>query len=327
VSVRPAASSVAPPAGPGVAALQPADLLSAVLSELRFASAAYRWLELGSPFRVSFEHPGLRGVHLIARGECDLVLGDGTVDRLTAGDLVILPRGDPHLLCSPGTPAASVVAGVELATRSPGVRLRAGGPAVDTVIMCGAFVVGVPDHPALRGLPRSIRLRGAGGRPAPWLASLAEALRAEASDPGPGSDLVLARLSDALLVRALRLYGDTVEHPGWLAGLRDPCVAAALAAVHARPADPWTVASLAKVAGLSRSAFAARFHDRVGEPAMRYLLSLRMQRAKALLRDGETVAAVATRVGYRSEQAFAAAFKREAGTAPGAYRTRPAGER
>jgi hypothetical protein len=161
-------------------------------------------------------------VHLITRGRCDLVLHDGTGAPLTAGDLVILPRGDAHLLRSPGTPAASTVSSFDLTTRTAGTRLRAGGPTVDTVVVCGAFLVGEPDHPALRGLPRSIRVPGDAGRPPAWLAPLVDALRAEAVDGGPGSDLVMARLSDALLVRALRHYRDTVEHHGWLAGLRDP---------------------------------------------------------------------------------------------------------
>jgi AraC-like DNA-binding protein len=297
------------------------DLLSAVLRELRFESAAYRWLELGTPFRMGFAHPGLRGVHIIDRGECDVVLDDGTVERLTAGDLAIFPRGDAHTLCSPGAGTVPPVSGFELAMRTPGTRMRAGGPAVDTVVVCGAFVVGEPDHPALRGMPRCIRIPGAGGRPSPWLASLIEALSGEAFDGGAGSDLMMARLSDALLIRALRQYSDTVEQPGWLAGLRDPYVASALASIHADPARPWTLNALAGSVGLSRAAFAARFTDRVGEPAMRYLLSLRMQRARTLLQDQQaTVAAVATQVGYTSEVAFAAAFKREVGSSPGAYR-------
>ena len=131
----------------------------------------------------------------------------------------------------------------------------------------------------------------------------------------------LARLSDALLVRALRHHSTTVEHPGWLTGLRDPYVAAGLAAIHGDPARAWTLTNLASTVGLSRAAFAARFTDRIGEPAMRYLLRLRMQRAKTLLRDEQaTVAAVANQVGYQSDVAFAAAFKREVGTSPGAYR-------
>jgi AraC-like DNA-binding protein len=260
-------------------------------------------------------------VHIIARGVCELVFDDGTVRRLSAGDLVIIPRGDAHVLRSPGGGAGPIVSGFDLAMRTPGTRLRAGGPQADTIVVCGAFLVGEPDHPVLRGLPRTIQLPGQAGQPPSWLAPLVDALGAEAFGGGPGSDLVMARLSDALLIRALRHYSDTVDRPGWLAGLRDPCVATALAALHADPARPWTLSSLASAAGLSRAAFAARFTGRFGEPAMRYLLALRMQRAKTLLRHQQaTVHAVATQVGYQSGVAFAAAFKRETGTSPGAYR-------
>jgi transcriptional regulator GlxA family with amidase domain len=187
--------------------------------------------------------------------------------------------------------------------------------------VCGAFVVGEPEHPALRGLPRTIHVRGDGGGTTPWLPPLVDALGAEAFHGGPGSDLVMSRLSDALLARALRHHSETVDQPGWLLGLRDPYVAAALDAMHRDPARPWTVASLARTVGLSRAAFAARFTDRVGEGAIRYLHSLRMQRARTLLRDQRaTVAAVAAQVGYQSDVAFAAAFKREFGSPPGAYR-------
>ncbi|WP_306213532.1 AraC family transcriptional regulator [Actinoplanes sp. RD1] len=296
------------------------DLLSAVLRELRLESAGYRWLELGSPVRISFDRPGLRGVHHVARGECELVLPDGTGSRLGPGDLVVFPRGDAHELRSPGVRSGPVVSGFELAMRTPGTRLRAGSPRTDAVVVCGAFLVGEPDHPALRGLPRVLHLPGEAGQPPAWLAALVRALATEAFDGGPGSDLVMARLSDALLVRAFRHHSRTVDRPGWLAGLGDPYVAKALEALHTDPAAGWTVASLARTAGLSRAAFAARFAGRVGEPAMRYLLTLRMQRARTLLRDERaTVASVAGQVGYRSEVAFAAAFKRETGTPPGAY--------
>ncbi len=298
------------------------DLLSAVLRELRFESAGYRWLELGAPYRVTFDRPGLRGVHLVARGTCEL--DDGTTTRLEAGDLVVFPRGDAHTLRSPGAGTVPALSGFDLAARTASTRLRAGYPTVDTVVVCGAFIVGEPDHPALRGIPRRVHVPGTDGRPAAWLTPLVDALATEAFDGGPGSDLVMARLSDALLIRAIRHHSETVDTPGWLAGLRDPYVAPALAALHADPARPWTLAALATTAGLSRAAFAARFTEAVGEPAMHYLLALRMQRARALLRDERTtVAAAAAQVGYQSEMAFAAAFKREIGIPPGAYRRTP----
>ncbi|GIJ59273.1 hypothetical protein Vau01_067890 [Virgisporangium aurantiacum] len=108
----------------------PVDVLSLLLRELRFESAAYRWLELGAPYRVGFDavRPALRGVHIIARGTCELVLDDGSVTPLGAGDLVILPGGDGHELRSVPAPAVPVVSGIEVAMRTPGNRLRIGGP-------------------------------------------------------------------------------------------------------------------------------------------------------------------------------------------------------
>jgi AraC-like DNA-binding protein len=300
------------------------DVLSAVLRELHLESAGYRWLELGSPFRVTFDRPGLRGVHIVARGSCELV-AEGSARRLAAGDLVVLPRGDAHELRSTVGAAGGVrraaVSGFELAMRTPGTRLKAGGPGEETVVVCGAFLAGEPGHPALRGLPALLHVPGEGGRPAPWLATLIDAISMEAFDGGPGSDLVMARLSDALLVRALRHHATVADRPGWLAGLADPVVAVALAVVHEDPARPWTIGRLAAEAGLSRAAFAARFARCVGEPPMRYVIALRMQRARTLLRDrSRTVSAVARETGYGSDVAFAAAFKRETGVSPSAYR-------
>jgi AraC-like DNA-binding protein len=295
----------------------PVDVLSMLLRELRFESAAYRWLELGAPYRVGFgvTVPVLRGVHIVARGRCELVL-DGSVAPLGEGDLVILPGGDAHELRSLPAPAVPVVSGMDVAMRTPGTRLRIGGSTVDTVVVCGAFHVGEPDHPALRGLPPVVHVPGGSG-----LGPYVDALGAEAFDGGPGADLVMARLSDALLVRALRHHAQTVDRPGWLAGLRDPYVSRALAAIHADLGRQWTVAGLARTAGLSRAAFAARFTERVGEPVIRYLQAARMQRARTLLRaERATVSGVAARVGYSSDVAFAAAFRREVGCAPGEWR-------
>ncbi|MCY1138909.1 AraC family transcriptional regulator [Actinoplanes sp. Pm04-4] len=295
------------------------DVLGSVLREVSFASAAYRWVEMGAPFRLVFDRPGLRGVHLIASGACELALAGGTVTPLAAGDTVILPRGDHHELRSGA--AATATSGFELAARTPGARLRGCGPRVTATIVCGAFIAGDPGHPALRGLPPVLFVPGVDGHPPSWLAPYVEVLRQEAFDAGPGSDVVMARLSDALIARVLREPGPVADHPGWLAGLRDPHLAAALAALHAEPAHPWTLASLSAEAGLSRTAFTARFARTVGEPPMRYLQSLRLHQARRLLAEERlTVAAVATRVGYTSDVAFAAAFRRVFGVPPAEWR-------
>ena len=172
------------------------------------------------------------------------------------------------------------------------------------------------------GLPRVVHVaaRSAGQR---WLAPYVAALTAEVQQGGPGSGVVTARLSDALVARALRFQMDVVAEPGLLRGLADPYVAAALAAMHDDLARPWTVASLALLAGLSRASFAARFRQRVGTAPGGYLVGLRMTRASLLLRDERaTLATVAAQVGYGSEAAFSAAFKRCTGLAPGGYRRR-----
>jgi AraC-like DNA-binding protein len=138
---------------------------------------------------------------------------------------------------------------------------------------------------------------------------------------GPGSDVVMARLSDALVARALRFHAES-EESGWLGALRDPPIARALAAMHDDLARAWTLPALAKIAGVSRSVFVDRFRSTVGETPMQHLLRRRMRRAMALLDDGVTLASAAARVGYASEPALAVAFKRHTGVTPGAYRRR-----
>lgn len=291
------------------------DVLSSVLRELRLESASYRLLRLRSPWRVRFDG-GLRGVHVVVDGQCDLVLDGRAPLRLRAGDLVVLPRADSHTLASTDGAHAPAVSSIELARRTDGTELAAGGSGARTDIVCGAFLLGHEDHPAVAGFPRHIHVPGA-----PWLASLTDALTTEAVEGGPGSEVVMARLSDALITRALRHHVETAEEPGWLHGLRDPYVATALAAMHGDPAAPWTLGSLARRAGLSRAAFAARFAGTVGQTPMKYLFRSRMRRAMTLLTvERATAASVAPRVGYGSEAAFSAAFTRHTGTTPAAFR-------
>lgn len=265
--------------------------MTAVLRELRFESVGYRWLEFDSGFDFDFTQRELRGVHAIEEGTCDLLVDDGTTIPLATGDLVVLPRGDSH-------------------------RLRSDGPCT---ILCGAFLVGETDHPVLSALPRVIRVPR---EDAAAVGPLLDALGAEATAPDEGSEVVMARLSDALVVQALRHYARSAAASGWLVALRDPDISRVLAAVHAEPGRAWDLEALAGEANMSRATFSARFTTMLGQPAMRYVTSIRMQRAKTLLRDDRmTVAAVASRLGYGSEASFAMAYKRVMGQSPGSVRT------
>lgn len=295
------------------------DLLSQVLGESRLSSATFRSFVLRGEWRLRFDG-GLRGVHVVVSGHPHLTLADGTGVALGPGDLVVLPRPDSHTMASsPGT-RRTPYSSRRLAEQTPDVEVAFGTDGAETRIVCGAFFFADEEHPAVAGLPRLVHVP-AGAVHADWLRGLSEAVVAEARHRGPGSDVVLARISDALVVRALRYHLETADDAGWLQALRDPAIARSLAAVHRDLARPWTVALLAREARLSRTVFAARFTTLVGRSPMSYVTDCRMRRAQALLRnDRLTVSAVAARVGYGSESALSAAFTRYAGTTPGAYR-------
>jgi len=295
------------------------DLLSQVLRELRLDSASFRSLLLRGEWRLRFDGP-LRGVHIVVVGHPYLALDDGTTRLLGPGDLVVLPRADAHTMSSSADARGPSYSSLKLAESSAEVETIFGEGSPATRIVCGVFFFADEDHPAVVGFPSCIHVP-ADAHQAPWLAGLTQAVVAEAMERGPGSDVVMARLSDALVTRALRYHLETNEEPGWLHGLRDPAISRALSALHSDLRYPWTVAGLARAAGLSRAGFAARFTALVGQSPMEYVFGCRMRRAETLLRtDHLTVAAVASQVGYGSESALSAAFQRYSGTTPGAYR-------
>ena len=159
--------------------------------------------------------------------------------------------------------------------------------------------------------------------------SILRLMASEACELRPGGEAVITRLGDILVIQAIRAWieSDPAAQRGWLGALHDPQIGRAISTIHRDPARNWTVASLARELAMSRSAFAARFTELVGEPVMSYVARWRMQVAVAALKDdeGATVGQLADRLGYRSEAAFSRAFKRVIGVSPGAIR-RSAGE-
>ncbi|MFD5146279.1 AraC family transcriptional regulator [Streptomyces sp. NPDC058401] len=307
------------------------DVLSDVVAVTRTGrprSAHVRW---HAPWAQEFASvPGSAGFQVILQGTCWLLPPSGEPLRLSAGDVVFLPHGSGYTLADgPRTPVTTPACGpadqvsYEAYASDSVDRSGDGGPA--TVVLCGAYRLDPSrTHPLLLTLPDLIHLP-AQPVPRPGLLSAVHLLAAELEDPRLGTDAVVPALLDTLLLYILRIWFS--EQPargattGWAAALNDPSVTAALHAIHRDPAAPWTVAELAAEARLSRASFARRFALLIGQPPLGYLTWWRMTTAARLLRASEEpLRSIAAQVGYTSEFAFAHAFKRAHGTAPGTYR-------
>jgi AraC family transcriptional regulator, alkane utilization regulator len=319
------------------------DALSDVLGVIRLTGAVFlemqlraKWSYLTAPARTIADvlMPDADHVipyHLVTEGTCYARLVDGDFVTLTAGDLVMFPGGDRHVLATAGPAAGKLVptdiTGDSLRTllrRGEVVEWKAGRTGDETRIVCGYLACDRRlAEPILLSLPRLLKVRLRDGGTAAWVRSSIGYSVAESAAQRPGSAMVLARLSEVLFAEAVRHHMDTLlpDAPGWLAALRDRYVGRALALLHEDPAHPWTVEKLARKVGLSRSALGQRFTELIGSPPMQYLTRWRTSLAARQLRDSDVpIIRVATEVGYESEAAFNRAFKREFGLPPATWR-------
>ncbi|MQY05133.1 AraC family transcriptional regulator [Actinomadura macrotermitis] len=304
------------------------DVLSDVVAIMRSGRPTSARVVWHAPWGQRFpEVRGSAGFQVILRGSCRLITSGAGPVELGAGDVLFFPHGDGYGLAdAPATPLAEPVcdptADAELFVSG---FVGNSGPA--TVTLCGGFRLDPGRaHPLLRDLPGVVHLPARAERHS-GLRAAVELLGREVEQPGLGAATVVPALLDTLLIYILRAwFTERPEQGGrWAAALADPVVAAALQAMHQEPAHPWTVQSLADRAGLSRAAFAHRFTALVGRPPLGYLTWWRLTLAARALRETDALLSeVAARVGYRSEFAFANAFKREYGTAPGRYRRQSA---
>lgn len=311
-------------------------LLGALFVDARFA-APWCYQAASAEAAAPLLDPAANSVvifYLVGDGECYVQMGDAAAVCLRAGDAAVLPLGPAHRVGSqPGLPPVNCAPLETLLARPP--RRPAGGDgdgggvghdagACATRLACGYLACDTRlARMLLAGLPPLVRVNVRGSEAGAWLDASVRYAVGEARSTRPGCAGVLTKLAEALLIDVLRLYmnehGDALK--GWLAGIGDRVVGAALNALHKRPAHAWTLEELAREAGTSRSVLAERFQHLVGSSPMQYLTQWRMMLAANLLCGSDApLARIAEDVGYQTDTAFSRAFRREFGAPPAAWR-------
>jgi AraC-like DNA-binding protein len=312
------------------------DLLSTLLQSVKLTGAVFLDAEFKAPWCVSADGALLRqrlpevehfvNYHYLSGGACEVGIAGEAPRRVTAGQLIVFPHGDSHVMAS-SLRLAAVPMERLLTPAAPHTlpSLRYGGDGESTRVVCG-FLACDPRlcRPLLSSLPRLLTVDLRGDPASDWIERSMRHSIAQGASGQAGATAVLARLSEALFVEALRRYalGQPAMQTGWLAAQRDPIVSKCLAMLHQEPARRWTVENLARDVGCSRTVLAQRFTDAMAEPPMQYLAHWRLALAAHALRHSPTVAIarVAQQVGYESQSAFNRAFKREHGATPAHWR-------
>ncbi len=280
---------------------------------------------LNAPWGVESGNLSHGVFHAVVRGRAWARLaGAGPPVELERGDIVVFPFGDNHHITSATESPVRPISDLTTIDERGMGHLLVPGNGAHTSLICGRleFDQGAA-HPVFSMLPKLLRVRDEHGVMANVVENLIGLIAEEVDHPVPGSETVVARLTDVLVIYVLRDYINRLSpgEGGWLGGLRAPGIREALGMIHRHPERAWTAASLAEVAGMSRSTFFGRFRSTVGETPAEYLTRWRIHLASRLLREeGASVASVGRRVGYATEAAFSNAFLRVMSIRPGAYR-------
>lgn len=302
------------------------DPLGEALHFLRMSGTFYCRSEFTAPWGLDLPAmPDCLMFHVLTLGECWLEVDGSEPLRLVPGDLALVPHGAGHrLLSAPGEAAAGLFDLPRAYASDRYEILRQGGGGEPTALICGAVRF---DHPAaqqlVRLLPRVLEARISDPGQRDWLFSTLRLMEREARVMRPGGETVITRLADILVIQAIRAWidQDPGAQTGWLGALQDRQLGRALSLIHREPEKDWSLGALADAAAMSRSAFAARFSEKVGMPAMQYVTRWRMHVALGWLQERDIgVVELAERLGYQSEAAFSRAFKRCIGVSPGSVR-------
>lgn len=303
------------------------DALSEILRGLRLDGVEYGRCQPSAPWATGYPAQEPARFHFLAAGSAYLQTPEGEWMELAAGDAILLPKGDAHVLASkPGIPPIPVSELPKRQLCDGIVDLQCPCNDKNNLLFFAVMRFNLDRlHPLLQLMPSVMRTSDLASNE-PSIPPLLDAMMREVEMNRVGSGGILARLADVLTATIIRTW---VEHgcgtaTGWLAAVRNPEIGRVLAAIHLEPARGWTIAELAKLMGASRSGFAQRFVDVVGETPARYIARMRMHQAHQWLKEGQRVASVANRLGYDSEASFSRAFRKIIGAPPSHYRGKAA---
>jgi AraC-like DNA-binding protein len=293
---------------------------------LRLNGSLYCRSELTAPWGIDMPNfDGYMIFHVVTSGHCWLEVEGEEPRLLQQGSLTLVPHGNGH--CIRSSPSAAAMPLFDIPVERVSDRyevMRYGGDGDLTQLTCGVVSFDqLAGQQLVAQLPKVLQIDSWDEEEDSWLQSTLRFISREARELRPGGETVITHLADILIIQAIRTWIDQAPEAdqGWLAALRDKHVGRALAAIHREPEKDWTVDSLAREVGMSRSGFSARFTSLVGESAKRYLTQWRMQLARTQLQEtSDSLSVLADRLGYQSEAAFCRAFKRVFGVAPGSFR-------
>jgi len=295
-----------------------------ILREIRIEDSFYVKATANEPW--GFDNPALKGClfHFILEGSAQMEDDNGSFISLTQGDLILIPKGNRHILRSGSNALIETFETVDIKPLGENSSLMSlGGTGKRTSIICGGLTFNPSWHPLLEGLPSLIIQRHSSEETAFNMNILMQLMGSEVKTDMPGSEIVINRLNEVLVITALRnwMLNGIEKSSSWIYALRDQFLGHSLIKIHTSPERNWSVASLAKEAKMSRSVYAKEFHKLVGMPPMHYVTHLRMNLAADRLRQSnDTVECIAISVGYDSAVSFSRAFKRYWGEPPGKFK-------
>ncbi len=301
------------------------DALTDILNTLRLSSSLYFRTELTAPWGIEVPaKPQVARFHIVIRGQCWLRVDGDQGIHMSNGDLVVVPHGASHSICdAPATdplPLDEVLNAVAYDGQGP---LVYGGDGPGCCLVCGELAFDdLGNHPLLEHLPPKLYVTGDSSYNTQWLDSALGFIAHEAANAEPGATAIIDRLSEIILIQVIRAtLAATEERIPFLSVFADQRINRVLSAIHANPAENWSVERLGRLVNMSRSSFSNRFSELADMTPLQYVIFVRMQRASRLLIETDTaLSRVAEGIGYQSEAAFSQAFKKQFGIRPGEFR-------